>query len=580
MDRVDLESLRGSWEYCYGGRSRRLEVDPHYVAVRASPEAEQAIRSAASQRPHRPELGRRDHPGDLSMALRRAIDELPDHARSLLYPRERLSSINRSPERLARSYRRMRPQLEAEVPPGHLARIDELAAQLLSGGDTDPGTALRNAEAGSWLRLPTSLVSESAFLLRSSGALALPVLGSERLLSDQVFVRFSRRVEPDQMQSVLRRHDLTMVTKLYFAPGAAIANVVRREGDAFEHLRRLLEHPPTADFDLIEPVFFEPIFPRAGLPSPGGHHFQRQWQSPTTRLVDAWRKTQGNGIRIAVVDNGINIHHTDLAPGIVDGGWYELTSSGGVQFIPLTPGSASAFPQSNHGTFCCGMAAARGTSNGGVWGAAPGASIIPIACLRDQLGTQVTLARAIAYAADPASEQQSGNGADVISCSLGPRAPQWLISTALDLAIQFAASTGRNGRGCPVFWATSNATVDIIDDEVASHGNVLAVSRSNSADCYDGAAYGDRLAFVAPGRDVYSTTGSGGYDFDTGCSFATPLAAGIGALALDVDPSLTAQELGDKLKQTCDKVGSVPYNASGFHPELGYGRVNALNAVT
>src|SRR5262249_48740635 len=98
----------------------------------------------------------------------------------------------------------------------------------------------------------------------------------------------------------------------------------------------------------------------------------------------------------------------------------------------------NALPERTSWYVCCGMAVARGASNGGVWGAAPGATLIPIVCAQDQTTTQVTLSRAIAYAADPSMERQPDDGADIISCSLGPRGDDWPISGPLDLALRFA----------------------------------------------------------------------------------------------------------------------------------------------
>jgi hypothetical protein len=63
-----------------------------------------------------------------------------------------------------------------------------------------------------------------------------------------------------------------------------------------------------------------------------------------------------------------------------------------------------------------------------------------------------------------------------------------------------------------------------------------------------------------------------------GTSAATPLAAGIAALMLSLNPTLTASEIRQLMRNTCDKVGGVTYTA-GTHPEYGYGRVNAAKAV-
>jgi hypothetical protein len=144
----------------------------------------------------------------------------------------------------------------------------------------------------------------------------------------------------------------------------------------------------------------------------------------------------------------------------------------------------------------------------------------------------------------------------------------------------FAAQRGRRGRGTPIFWASSNGTnVDIGRDQVVSHPNVIAVGRSRRDDTEDHSARGAQLDFLAPGVNVVSTGSGGGTRTDTGTSFAAPLAAGVGALALAVNPDLSAEELCLAMRASCDKIGGAAYDAQGHHPDYGHGRVNAFRTV-
>ena len=63
-----------------------------------------------------------------------------------------------------------------------------------------------------------------------------------------------------------------------------------------------------------------------------------------------------------------------------------------------------------------------------------------------------------------------------------------------------------------------------------------------------------------------------------GTSSATPLAAGVAALVLSVNPKLSRDEVRGILRATADKIGTG-YDAKGFSPRFGYGRVNAARAV-
>ena len=66
-----------------------------------------------------------------------------------------------------------------------------------------------------------------------------------------------------------------------------------------------------------------------------------------------------------------------------------------------------------------------------------------------------------------------------------------------------------------------------------------------------------------------------------GTSSATPLAAGIGALVLSVNPNLTAEQVREVLRKSCEKIdpNNARYNSNGFSETHGYGRVNARRAL-
>ena len=226
------------------------------------------------------------------------------------------------------------------------------------------------------------------------------------------------------------------------------------------------------------------------------------------------------------------------------------------------------------------MVGARADNAAGGCGAAPEASLILIACLNDQVGTQVTLARAVGYAANPALEPQGAGltGADVIACSLGPNNAPWALTSVLEDALEFAATSGRAGKGIAIFWAVDNAPNPVANDEVCAHPTTTAVGRSTRNDRENGSAFGPELDFLAPGVDVFSTTSGGGYGSSTGTSYAAPCAAGVAALVVGAKKALKASEVRKILTDTCDKIGGVTY-VGGRHTKYGSGRINAAKAV-
>ncbi len=331
-----------------------------------------------------------------------------------------------------------------------------------------------------------------------------------------------------------------------------------------------------------EPQFLEHI---PGRWTPTDPDFGDQWQWRNTgadggtagadvSAEEAWDITRGNGMRIAVIDGGIDVDHDDLGAAVAGGGWFGNDAMGNLVFNLGTAG----FPDGDHGTFCAGMALARANNAAGGCGIAPDATLIPIAGTLNVIGTQAGLARAVAFAADPTTEGGVGAGADVISCSQGPNGGAWLLTNVLNAAINNVVANGRGGLGCPIFWAVDNTNQAINLDQVCSHPSVIAVGRSTRTDIEDNSAFGPELEFLAPGVDVYSTSGGNTYDTDTGTSYAAPTAAGLGGLVLSMDASLTWQAVRQAIRDTCDQVGGVAY-PGGRNNDYGFGRINAHEAV-
>lgn len=465
-----------------------------------------------------------------------------------------------------------RPDIRAAAP-----EVDEEALDAFAAADWQLVTP--NA--------PTRRAVERGGTPREADGVGTVVVGEGGRLgiaSDLLNVQLSSDLSADEAERVLDDAGLTVVTQLHFAPN--LYEVRTRRGDALDASVALNDNP---QFVFAEPSLVEHIPQRF---SPSDPRYSDQWQWHNTgagggtagadvHIEPAWDHTFGAGIRVAVIDNGFDADHEDLAAGVGAGSAFFAAGPGGGA-ATITVGTAG-MPDSNHGTFCAGMVGARrGNGDGGV-GAAPDCELMLIACLGDQVGTQTTLARAVAYAANPASEPTAPAvaGADIIVSSLGPNGAVWDLTSTLELALEAAAANGRGGRGCAIFWAASNGkNVDVLADEVVSHPDVIAVVRSDRNDLEDNAARGPEVELIAPGVDVVSTESGNGYGDSTGTSFAAPCAAGCAALALSVDPELTRDQLRKIMRATADKIGGVVYDAGGHNDDYGFGRVNAFAAVS
>ena len=479
-------------------------------------------------------------------------------------------------------------------------QLDDVVAQVVSGeqGD-DPGgvsadlladdTGSVSSDVTAFRRAGWQIVAASQsdeVRETSTGEKSAPVFRDAeqgRLLigTPRLAVKFKSHIPEEEAKRRLTDARVTILRELAFAKNlyevevtagqdAIDVSVTLQNDDAVEYAEpELIEHLPTR---------LRPSDPQ----------YARQWQWNNdgsvggTRKADvraelAWDTGRGSGIRVAVIDNGFDIDHPDLASAIDPATAYFLRKPNGDAELKRT---AAGYPDSNHGTFCAGMVGARADNAAGGCGAAPEASLILIACLNDQVGTQVTLARAVGYAANPALEPAGAGmtGADVIASSLGPNNAPWALTSVLEDALEFAATSGRGGKGIAIFWAVDNAPNPIANDEVCSHRTTIAVGRSTRSDRENGSAFGPELDFLAPGVDVFSTTSGGGYGSSTGTSYAAPCAAGVAALVVGAKNAAKASEVRKILTDTCDKVGGVTY-VGGRHKKYGFGRINAAKAV-
>lgn len=296
-------------------------------------------------------------------------------------------------------------------------------------------------------------------------------------------------------------------------------------------------------------------------------YFSSQWALPKMEVQEAWIYGTGSGIKIAIIDEGVDLSHPDLTANILPG--YDATGQGS---------AGAATNNDNHGTACAGIVAAVTNNSLGIAGVAPNAKIIPIRAI--YRNAQGATQRSRAWEAT-AIDWAVANGADVISCSWGFH--NSTDATAVVNAITNAVTNGRNGKGCIVLMATGNSNGALIYSATLS--NVIAVGASTTTDQREPISnFGTGLDVVAPGVNIYTTDlqGAAGIAGDymsnfSNTSAACPNAAGVVALMLSVNPNLTYQEVRTILTQTSDpRTGQT---SGSWVSDVGYGRVNANRAV-
>lgn len=284
----------------------------------------------------------------------------------------------------------------------------------------------------------------------------------------------------------------------------------------------------------------------------------------------AWSFSTGKGIIVAVVDDGVQLNHPDLANNLLQG--YDALGHN-------NNGSYSNFD--NHGTCCAGIISAEDNTIG-IKGVAFEAKIVPIRIGAFGRMNDTAIIKAFEYIYQ--------NNIDVVSCSWGggPNSP------TITNAINAVATNGRGGLGCPILFSSGNKDSSSISYP-ASLANTIAVGamspcgeRKNPNSCDGeswGSNYGSGLDVVAPGVLIPTTTINNGYNLSfNGTSSACPHAAGVMALILSANPCLTATEAREILCSTCDKLSGYSYNYNeeygSWNTEVGYGKINAFKAVT
>ncbi len=167
----------------------------------------------------------------------------------------------------------------------------------------------------------------------------------------------------------------------------------------------------------------------------------------------AWNLTQGDSsITIAILDDGVQTTHPDLAANIKTGGRNYMSGTWPPGNDP-NPDSAS----DNHGTAVAGVAAAVGNNFIGISGVAPKVKILPVKILAGNLWiSTTTIAQAIRWAADTVN-------CPVLSDSWGLNPA----SNTMASAIRDASVLGRNGKGSLVFFAAGNDASDFLPAGIA-----------------------------------------------------------------------------------------------------------------
>lgn len=343
----------------------------------------------------------------------------------------------------------------------------------------------------------------------------------------------------------------------------------------------------TGLFDDVDPAFmfdFKPSAIAVDPPCSNDEYFGELWglnnsANPNIDMnaCQAWTITEGAGINVAIVDNGIQKDHIDLAANVHPDSFDTCFGQG-------SSPSQNYFP---HGTMVAGTIVAIKNNNLLVTGIAPQSKLMDIS---NKLASSIHQSEQLANGINWAWQ----NGAHIINNSWGDQGGIYynlLHSIILEQSINNALTLGRNGLGCVVTFSSGNWTnIDYpayINPDILCIGGIdrLGVRTVCSSSDNNSSAYGLSLDVVAPGTYIVSTTGGDDFDVMTGTSLASPYVAGVAALILSVNPCLSNRQVNSIIEKTSQKVGNYTYSSTAGRPngtwnnELGYGLVDAYAAV-
>lgn len=255
-----------------------------------------------------------------------------------------------------------------------------------------------------------------------------------------------------------------------------------------------------------------------------------------------WNQSTGSGVKIAIVDTGVQRDHPDLKNNIIQG--YDFVND-----------DNDPTDDNGHGTHVAGIASAVLNQTGTV-GASYNAQIMPIKVLNNQgYGYLSGVAKGIYFAAD--------NGARIINMSLGSSTDSITLRNAVTYAankgILLVAAAGNNSGGPCLYPAAYSSVICV----VATDSKNQLASFSNM---------GGELA--APGVSNYSTFVGSSYRYLSGTSMASPHVAGAGAILISKCPTCTTSEIRNILRNTAIDLGDT-----GKDILFGYGLVDLVSAM-
>ncbi len=263
------------------------------------------------------------------------------------------------------------------------------------------------------------------------------------------------------------------------------------------------------------------------------------WEINKFDIPSLWRKTKGEGVKVAVIDTGCDLTHHDLKNNMLEG----------KNFVEI---GKPPMDRNGHGSHVAGTIAAS-DNNLGMVGVAPKAKIIPIKALGDKGGGNLNdVCKGIDWACE--------NGADIITMSLGSPAGHAQLAASLKNAaaknVLLFCAAGNAGEHTPIMYPAK------YPESIAIGAIDINMNRTNFT------CAGEELEFLSPGKDIFSCV-PGGYAKMSGTSMSNPFASGYAALVLSYyKKKFSKKECVELFKQSVKDLANPKYRSKKYQ---GYG---------
>ena len=314
---------------------------------------------------------------------------------------------------------------------------------------------------------------------------------------------------------------------------------------------------------------------------PNDPGYASQWGLPLVGAPAAWGVTHGSrAVIVADIDTGVDFAHPDLAANLVVG--YDA-----VKGIPVGVGDDTDNPDPEsraHGTQVASVIGATTNNAYGVAGTGWLTMVMPIKVDDASLGGLIEsgpVSAGIRWAAD--------HGARVINLSLGgvcnDPAEEAAVQYAQSKGLVVVAAVGNDAQSCAVDANNCANPTEFPADDPGVIG-VAAEGRSGVRAFYANA--GPDAAITAPGGsaivtrpqdDILVALPGGGFTFAAGTSFASPMVAATAALLFARDPSLTGQQVHDRILATAQPPTGIDSGQPFGANEYGAGQLNMAAAL-